>query len=380
VRICFLASAIPSKADAYDGDYILRHAICISQSHEVSLFYAMETELCTEIQLETEQYNERLTIYRYYLPAKNKHWLQKRTYYKTLIRGVLDQGRFDLIHAQIHWRAGYLASQLSKKMGIPFVLSEHLGYFNTKFYSTNSVNQYFWLKKYLVKQTLRNASLVLPVSDTLGKWIQAFEPKSKISTVSNVVFEDQFYYTDPIQAPFTFIHASGLSAEKNLKVMLDAILILAKEGLLFKFHFIAPQLKQIEDFKIQNRLEEIIENKGMITHEEMATVFQASHCNVLVSSSETQGCVIIESLSCGRPNIVSNIETFHEMINRSNGLISDLGDPISLANCMKSMIENYADYDLRSISKQAHSKYGAKHIASLFTQVYHSVLREKSQG
>jgi glycosyltransferase involved in cell wall biosynthesis len=386
--ICFIASIIPGKHDAFEGDFILRHAIALSTIFKVNVYFSMETDLVTMVELEEENFNENLIIYRNYLPVSYKSIFKKYKYYKRSTDLILKHHQkksFKIIHANILWRAGYLANQISNQIKLPYVISEHLGYFNQAYYREESVGHYSPIKKFLAKKAMQEASMIMPVSDILGKWIKDFSPKSKCTTVSNVVDTELFYfdkkskhynknYQDSI---FKFTHASMLYTEKNVFVILDAILLLAQKNTSFEFHFYTPIMKYISDFTDKHKLQAVIFQNGMIPHDKMPAIFQQSDCNVLYSTSETQGVVILESLCCGKPNIVSNIPAFDTIIDDKNGLVGNFESAMDLSECMENMILNYEQYDQEKIALDAASKYSMAQIAALFSAVYDNVLKKQ---
>lgn len=195
-NICFIASILPGKHDAFEGDFVLRHAEAISIKENVRLYFAIETPLVSEVTLEESMVHEHLTIYRYYLPEHFSKIWNKRKYYTYLFNLITQhhqQKAFHVLHANIHWRAGVLAMRLQKKLNIPYVLSEHLGYLNQTYYGTESVKGYPILKKYLSRKAFENAAYTIPVSRILGQWIQEFAPKTKIKIVSNTVNTKLFF-------------------------------------------------------------------------------------------------------------------------------------------------------------------------------------------
>jgi glycosyltransferase involved in cell wall biosynthesis len=97
----------------------------------------------------------------------------------------------------------------------------------------------------------------------------------------------------------------------------------------------------------------------------------------LYSTSETQGVVILESLCCGKPNIVSNIPAFDTIIDDKNGLVGNFESPTILSQCMENMILNYEQYDQEKIALDAASKYSMAQIAALFSAVYDNVLKKQ---
>jgi glycosyltransferase involved in cell wall biosynthesis len=381
-HIFFIASWLPSKHDAYEGDFILRHAQAIALLHPVSVAFVIESEIAGDADLVMEEeYNNNLHIYRYYLHSKYKKIWNKKKYYQTIesiYQKVNAKKIIDIIHANIHWRAGYSAYLLHKKFNKPYVISEHSGYFNTVYYQQNSIATYGIIKKYLVRKVLVNATFCLPVSQYLANWMKKFDNCIRTKVISNVVDVEQFCFTKPLPiSPFIFIHASMGWPEKNVDIIVEAVSLLEKERQDFEMYFYTP-LEKKTNLQIDTN---IIKYKGIIAHNEMQYAIQNSHANILYSTVETQGCIIIESLCCGRPMIVSNATVFSEMIsNGENGLISKDTTADSLKMLMMQMMDNYEIFDKEQIAKNAIAKYGMQSIGDSFSKIYEEVLLKNKDG
>jgi glycosyltransferase involved in cell wall biosynthesis len=379
-NIFFIASWLPSKHDAYEGDFILRHAQAAALLHNVTLVYAIETNITENKNSITDiEHQSNLTIYRIYLHKRYNSFILKNKYYKTinqLFYSIHQKNPFQIIHANVHWRAGYSALQLSKKYKIPFVLSEHSAYFNTNYYSRISVNAYSFLKKIIVKNILRKAAMVLPVSNYLAYWIKKFEPATNTNAVSNVVDETQFCFMPPTKTePFVFLHASMGWPEKNIDIMIDAVRILSLQQLNFELHLYTPITTVLKTAIQSYQLHAYIKLRGTIAHSEMPNAIKNSHATILYSSMETQGCILLESLCCGRPIIAGSAPVFTETVSATNGYKNSYNSPENLMQLMHSMITNYETFDQVQISKDAIAKYGMVAIAAAFDNVYQSNIK-----
>ncbi len=380
LHIFFIASWLPSRHDAFEGDFILRHAQAIATMHKVSVAYVIESDIAqnTHEIWETEEQGN-IIIHRIYIHPKYNSVFKKQRYYQTIEKLFLhcnQQNKVDIIHANIHWRAGYAAYRLFKKYQTPYVISEHSGYFNTEYYKQHTVNNYSFLKKYYVRQSLVHANMCMPVSAYLATWMKKFDAKIKTTVVSNVVDTSQFYFEKiNTDSPFIFLHASMNWPEKNVLKIVEAAKLLAEENNNFQLHLHIPFSSSIHHYINQYHLENIVLQKGLVPHTHMPSVIQAANATILYSDMETQGCIVIESLCCGRPMIVSNAPVFPEMVNDTNGLICGSTASNDLKNAMFQMMQNYSIFQQELLAAEAASKYGFEAIAKLFSNVYSNVLQ-----
>jgi glycosyltransferase involved in cell wall biosynthesis len=381
-HIFFIASWLPSMHDVYEGDFIYRHAQAIALTHKVSAIYVIESEIAGNNEhKKVVRIDGNLSITIIYLNTKYKKFIGKNKYYKVIEQEYVACNKLqkiDIVHANIHWRAGYSAYRLFEKYKIPYIISEHSAYFNTDYYGQNSVANYSILKKYLVKKSMVNASFVLPVSAYLSQWILKFNPTIRTKIVSNVV-ADYFRNTEnekPIvkEKLFVFMHASMGWAEKNIGTIIDAAILLNAErkdfvlSLYIPFDKLHPRYNQLA----------FVTNYGNVSHAQMPEAFAKCDATILYSSMETQGCIVLESLAMGKPVIVGNAPVFAEMIeDAKNGYIATEINATALKNVMNKMIENYLTFERNKIAKKAIAMYGMQAICAQFSEVYDLVLRGK---
>jgi glycosyltransferase involved in cell wall biosynthesis len=376
-HIFAIASILPNKYDAYEGDFILRHAQAVALLHPVTLVYCID--LPDEQRSESEhEVQGKLQIYRIYLKQKLIKPLRIKAYAHAIDELFCKLGgkaTFTVVHAHIHWRAGYAAYKLQRKYHIPYCLTEHLGYFNEIIYQKQSVPQYRAAKKLYTKRILRNAAVCMPVSQYLSKLIKSFEPHTQCQVVANVVNTHVFKYTTTAKPlVFTLLHMSNASVpQKNIVRMLQGMALAKDAGAVFKALLYVPQLPYVLESIAQYGLQDVVQIKPYVSYEAVAEIMQNVHCLVVYSIEETFSCVTAESLCCGTPVIGISVTGTAELINDTNGIKADPFKPQELADAIVSMQEQYDHYDLHSISKEASNLYCYAAIAEAINKVYGEV-------
>jgi glycosyltransferase involved in cell wall biosynthesis len=372
-NIFFIASNLPSIVDAYDGDFILRHAQAIALRNNVYAVYAIETEMVTKKSV-TFKIENNVHIYRIYLPINSNRLVLKYHYYQVvfhIFNKINAQHNIDIVHANIHWRAGFAALLLHKKYKIPYVLSEHVGYLNTNYYKKNSVAQYPWLKKYLSRLIFEKAKYVLPVSNYLEQWVKKFAPKAKTIVISNCVDTNLFYHQPkPPNNLVTFVHASMGWPEKNIDKIIEAAIKLKTIIQNFELHIYAPITPLLLQYIAHNNAQDYIKILKNIPHALMPKVLQQADALILYSTIETQGVIALEALCCGLPVIINNTGGTPEMATTHNAIVVDPGNMHELITAMQYIIENKNKYEADLIANDAKDKYGYEKIADDFESVY----------
>ncbi len=133
-------------------------------------------------------------------------------------------GKPDILHAHCAKWAGYVAMQLSKAYGLPYVITEHL--------SLMSLEEEFgkapsdaWQIPFL-KQAYEQAAMVLPVAEELVEEIACYFGKEyRWQYLSNVIDTDFFHYHKRPSRngrPFRFCCVADYSYRKGYDVLIPA--------------------------------------------------------------------------------------------------------------------------------------------------------------
>jgi glycosyltransferase involved in cell wall biosynthesis len=376
-NIFSIAAILPNKYDAYEGDFVLRHAQAIALYHPITLVYYIDRE-DVDTTIVEKDVQGLLCIYRIYAPQKWLKPLRAAWYTKEINRLFCKLGgteTFDLVHAHIHWRAGLAARYLWRKHNIKYCLTEHLGYFNESIYGRMSVPRYILLKRWHTRQILRDAAVCMPVSHYLKQLLQRFEPQTNCVVVANVVDTDLFCHS-PTDKPavLTLLHMSSAAMpEKNIVRMLQGFALAKDAGTPFKVLLYVPQVPVVIDTIAQLDLQDTCTVKSFVAYEDVPAIMRHVHGVVVYSIAETFSCIAAESICCGTPVIGINVTGTAEIIDSSNGIKTDPYQPQDLAAAIATMAANYNSFDLKCISNAAMAKYSYKEIGQEISVIYKSI-------
>jgi len=167
---------------------------------------------------------------------------------------------------------------------------------------------------------------------------------------------------------------------KNIQGIIEASEMLYKQRQDFEVHFIGNSTNEYENFAHQKGLlNTLIYFEGILSYAKVAERIKANQCMIIFSDSESQSCVVLESLCCGRPAIVTQVGGVQELINHHNGYTVKPKDIIDLANKMNEMINNYYSFDLPKIAEDAKNKYAYEAVGKSFVQVYNNLANHISK-
>lgn len=383
-RTLWLTSWYPSRTSSQNGDFIQRHAQAASLFAKIYVLYVVPNKdilRAEEIVIsQSKNLTEEIVYYR-----KKKETVLSRFFsvikyfrlYKRHIKKYIQQhGTPDIVNVQVSMRAGILALWLKRKYNIPYVITEHWTIYTPErkdnFYSQN------FLFRYFAKKVFKHAALALPDSEDLGRNIQQMVTDVPYIKLPNVVSSD-FYLKrkEHNNRHFIFIHASSLIERKNPQGIVRAFARLLESNNKVFLQIIGSKNQALEDLARElNISSEHISFTDQIPYEEYAVAMRNADAFVLFSHSENFGCVVVESLCCGNPVIVTDVGGVAEQLSASNGILIPANNEQALLNAMKNMIDNYANYDREAIAKQATALYNYNIIGKQIVDIYEKVLHK----
>lgn len=379
INVLWLVSWYPGRLDAFNGDFIERHAIAVSRYVKLTVLVILKDELLPSNKTAIEKtVDKNLTVYRVFygkttMPGLLETYFSVKKYsklQKQLYRQIENEtGRPHIVHVQVAMKAGMLALYLKKKYQIPFVLTEHwTGYYPN---SKPSVYDYNIFYKKLNKKILRQAALFLPVTKDLGETINKNFTTVKYAVVPNVVNTGLFFYEPVAPDKFRFIHPSEMGYQKNPEGILQACVLLKERGYNFKLLMAGNEdralIKMAKDNHLLNR---VVFFMPAVPNKTIAREMQESSALLLFSRFENLPCVILEALCCGLPVISSRVGGIAEVVNETNGLLVDSENIEQLVNAMQQMIEKYIMYDKAVIADKAKKQFNYATVGKQYFSIY----------
>ncbi len=369
MNILFVTSWFPSKLHPTVGNFVLRHAHAVkSVGHRVIVVHeAYSNKVITptieDFELEGQQVIH-LFFPRYMLLFPR---LRERSYQKLFRKLSMLNFTPQVIHGNVLYPVGYLATFGSKKFNTILVFTEHWTGFqegNTDQLSARILRS--------IKATAENVDRFLPVSDDLGMQMKRIGiGEYNYTTVNNAVDTNLFYPTYVSSPGFIFLHISTLARKaKNPEGIIRAF----KESNIENAQLIIGgdgDTERLKTFAIGIGANmEKINFKGTLEYAEVANLMRNSNCFVLFSNFENLPCVIAESHCCGVPVIATDAGGTAEMIDDENGILIEPGKLEQLKAAMVRMSEEAGVYNSAKMARRASKRYGYLAVGKTFTDVY----------
>lgn len=383
----WLASWFPNRTNPTTGDFIERHAKAVAPFvKQLTVIAVVKDDAMKTNTVEIKKHQTgNLTVYiAYYGSSRLKGIAGKilsQQKYRQLQQQLFQQtvettGMPGVVHVHVAMKAGLFAWRLKKKFGIPYVVTEHWsGYFRE---SKPNIYEMGWVYRRLTNKVLKNASLLLPVTENLGETITRNFANLPCKVVPNVVDTKLFFYKPIAPEIFTFIHPSYMNYPKNPEGILEGCMLLKQRGCRFRLYMVgARPAALISLAKEYSLLDEYVFFEKEISYTEVACRMQQSSALLMFSRYENLPCIILEAMCCGLPVVSSKVGGIAEVIDSSNGLLVDKNSAEQLANAMEEMINNYGKYNSTSIAKKASSEFSYNSVGERISEVYNQLLNKK---
>ncbi|MBN1463377.1 MAG: glycosyltransferase [Paludibacteraceae bacterium] len=323
-----------------------------------------------------------IPIYRYYswkfpfVDEPNiKKWAHKTV--RLFDAYQKEHGLPDIIHAHSSMWAGYAASLIKEKYGVPYVITEHRGIFGLATeYAKNKFKQAY--NPYLEK-AFSNANYIIPVSSQQITKIKLYgADNAKIRTIPNIL-DCSFFHPIPRvrkkNEPFVFISVNGFNPYKGYEFLLPAFDIACQQEPNIRLRIVG------EDFhkKAFQKLLKTCKNShkisfaGEIDREGVRKELWAADGYVIASRTEAQSVSTVEALSTGLPAVGTSV-TPKEILTDDCGYIVPVENPKALAEAMVNLVRNRSNFDGSTISEHIKKIVSKEVITKQLIAVYEEIL------
>jgi teichuronic acid biosynthesis glycosyltransferase TuaC len=237
------------------------------------------------------------------------------------VRRLHRQSPVSVIHAHAALPCGHAAAFLSRRLGIPFVVTVHgLDVFNCCFQDGIAAS---WRRK-SSRRVYEGAREVICISGKVQKLLDDGMSAVGIKVKSEVVYngtDPEFFAPATVPAaPLTILVVGNLLAGKGHELVLRAV------GRL-KNSLPGLQCRMIGEGADRDRFERLAKDLGISdrvyfmgrrSRSEVAEAMRDCTVFVLPSRYEGLGCVYLEAMACGKPAIACRGQGIEEIIHHGN--------------------------------------------------------------
>jgi len=298
--------------------------------------------------------------------------LLKPFYYFKYFRKGTELGKsladVSIIHAHGSILSGTIAWLLSRKLKIPFVITEHVGPFSVV---TGNSWKYKWTKFIIQK-----ASAVLCVSEhSKNEIIKAGIKIKKAYITYNPVNTELFIPLPEKENNILFV--GRLDNFKGALRTVKAFHSVYKKYPGWKLVIVGEgeDLNPIRQFlEKDSSYEKTVVLKGNLNRQDLAKEMAQSKFLVFPSLHETFGLVAAEALSCGTPVIAANVTGPSEFVHSENGCVVDPLDEKQISLAIEKMITDHSQFNSEQIRNEVISRFGYDSFGGKLRDIYSATI------
>lgn len=296
--------------------------------------------------------------------------VQMKAYVKKMDKAFKDylktNPKPDVLHAQVTVPAGYAATKLGEKYGIPVVVTEHGGKLG-RFFEDEP------FKKYGL-YVLEHATY-----STVSKYMRSIALKytKECYIIPNQVNTDLFKneVERKVEGTFKLLTVCALREGKRLDIAFKAIRKLIDEGYDVHYDIIGDGFYE-DVFKKEmtsEGLEDYVTFLGRKTKSEIPPFMEQAHALLISSEIESFAIPGVEALASGLPVVTTNCLGPVEFVDEKCGEIAKVNDPDDLALKIKTLIDNYEKYD-RCHMKEVAERFSEASVVKMAKNVYEKAI------
>lgn len=287
-------------------------------------------------------------------------------------RYIKKNGFPDIIHCQSLFNAGFLGEYIFDKHKTPYIITEHNSGF---YYKDQGFERYLTSANRIINKSKQCLSVSRNYSNYLDN---IFNTNKKWGVhhniVSNLFIEAKIKH--PINEQFVFICISRLSKIKNIDLIIKAFKKFNNSVTNSELRIIGigSEKKKLMELCKDLKIDQNVKFYGRKLRHQIIEEINLSNVMVYASNFETFGVIFVEALALGRPVLSSDCGSINEIINKKAGIIIKNNSVENFANGMKSIYENYENYNPNKIREYCKQNFSESNLSLKLIEEYKKAL------
>lgn len=277
----------------------------------------------------------------------------------------LEKFQPDIVHSHHPFLLGDTALRARNHFGIPIVFTNHTRYEQYTHYVPLDSPM---LKQFVIKLAVGYCNLVDHIfapSESIAQFLKSREVKTPIDVVPTGV--DVAYFAEGDGAglrqrvgvpedAFVVGHVGRLAQEKNLMFLARSVLRFMREhgNSWFMIAGSGPEARPIKALFTGAGMEDRLVHLGKLQGRELADFYHAMDVFGFASQSETQGMVLTEAMSAGKPVVAVDASGVREVVKDGiNGRLLDNEDMDEFARALAWLLQA-SQQKRKALEEEAH--------------------------
>lgn len=280
---------------------------------------------------------------------------------------VAEHGTPDVLHAHAMFPAGIIASRISKRTGIPFLITEHRPSSMTLLKSPGYHGP--------AMRAMREAIALIGVARGFADDLNAAYNTDRWRYLPGLLspqFEDIPTRTAPTDS-FVFGHVSHLDPGKRVDLLIESFGQAFKDDVSVTLRIAGGSVHKAE---LERRVAELgltnVEFVGAVSRENIVEEFSRANVFVLTSEKEAFGTVLWEAMACGLPILSTDTWAGRNAVTPETGIMTPVDDGDKLAESLKRMRSEFDRFDSTRIREICVEHCGQAVFVRQYVEIYES--------
>jgi glycosyltransferase involved in cell wall biosynthesis len=286
---------------------------------------------------------------------------------KKTIEKMHGRKRFDLIHAHGALPCGHAATEIGRKLGIPFVVSVH------------GLDAFFEAQagercRRVSENVYRSASAVICISEKVRERLGP-GLRGKAEVIYNGVDAERFRPGPELKSPLTVLNVGNLIPIKGHRLLLRGFARLATLVPECRLEIFGDGPERLDLIRLAQELgiSGQVQFQGRQSRETIAEAMRRCAVFALPSSYEGLGCVYLEAMASGKAAIGCRGQGIEEVIEHGKtGFLISPESEVELSDCLRMLWQNEDFRNRIGINARGAilERHTLSHQAGQLTEVY----------
>jgi len=313
------------------------------------------------------------------VPLPLLHTINQRAWnaaWQSLYRAYVDEfGIPDVLHAHSMFPGGLAAAALSRRSGVPYVITEHRPSSMARLTEPGM--------RTLARRAARGAGARVAVArGFVSELDTAYGLPGAWQYVPGLL-SPQFEHVAPRSmppGPFTVGHVSHLDPGKRVSLLIEAFSDAFSDGdERLRVAGDSVHRPGLEDVARREGIADRVDFVGAVPRADIAAEFARHHVFALPSEAEAFGTVLWEAMACGIPVVSTQTWAGRNAISDRTGLLVPIDDRAALAAALRSIRDSINAFDAGEIRALCLAHCGEAAFVSQYTEIYRRAVVE-SEG
>lgn len=292
-----------------------------------------------------------------------------------ITKKIVDEFSPDIVHLHVY-RAGVPALILKKLFGIPYVITEHYKLIDEGSSLTRRILNK--IKILIASAIINHSELAILPSKAILRSIESHGIIKETKIIPNVVNTKIFNKnrSNKVNNVKRLLFVGGLEKIKGVEYLLRALSIVVKNRNDFILDIVGdgPERERYEKIVKDLKLENYVFFHGLKSKGEVAEFMKRCSFFILPSLWESQACVLIEAMACGKPVIATSSGGPKEIVMDFCGILVPPKDVKALAEAIDFMLDHFDNFPSKKISKYIQSKFSYKKVGKRLYNTYKQII------